>query len=118
MTSFLERIRPVVSTSSSALFSQPIGDRINLTVRLWDPSGQQLIKDTSFSIKTSSPLKNILRIYSVRECEHPSCLGFFRFSFGDRQLSGDESPLDLALNDGDCIDATPGLDDIAGSRFV
>jgi hypothetical protein len=107
-----------VSTSSATLFGTRSDDRINVSVRLWDAAGKRVVKDTPFSIKPSSPLKNILRIYSVREAVFPSCLGYFRFSFGSRELSGEESPLDLSLSDGDFIDAVPSLDDLVGSRFV
>jgi hypothetical protein len=119
MVSLVDRFRPLVSTSSSALFdSQKTSDRINLVIRLWDSTGKAALKDTPFTIKTTSPLKNILRIYSVRETIFPNCLGYFRFMVGTRELSGEECPGDVPISDGDCIDAIPCLDDVVGSRFV
>lgn len=117
MTTLVDRFRPLVSTSSSALFGAQ-ADRINIVIRLWDAAGKVSSKDTPFSVKTTSPLKNILRIYTVRETAFPNCLGYFRFMVGNRELTGDESAIDASISDGDCIDAMPCLDDVVGSRFV
>ncbi len=89
-----------------------------MKVRLWDATGKTVVKDTEFTIKPDSPLKNILRIYAVREAVNPECLGYLRFMVGSREIGGEESAIDVSINDGDCIDAIPCLDDIVGARFV
>ena len=120
MTSIVDRIRPVVFASKARLFSNGGAppERISLKVRLWDSSGKKVVKDTEFTIKPDSPLKNILRIYAVREAVNPECLGYFRFMVGSKEIGGDESANDVCINDGDCIDAIPSLDDVVGARFV
>lgn len=118
MTSIVDSLRPVASFFSSASGRRSKTERISLTIRLWDVAGKITAKDTPFSIHPDSPLKNILRIYAVREAVFPNCFGHLRFMVGSRVLSEDESANDLRLSDGDCIDAIPCVDDMVGSRFV
>lgn len=117
MVSLIDRARPILTATASRVFSDGT-ERISVVIRLWDKNGRSPMRDTCFTIKSNSPLKNILRIYSVREAIHPSCLGYFRFLVGPRELHGDESAIEVGLCDGDCIDAIPCLDDIVGGRFV
>ena len=117
MTSLVDSLRPV--RSLFAVRSRSTNPaRINVTIRLWDVTGKVTVKDTPFSINPESPLKHILRVYAVREAVFPNCLGYLRFMVGSRQLTEDETPNDVRLSDGDCIDALPCIDDIIGSRFV
>ena len=119
MASLVERARPILSSSSSRLFGDKSqAERIGVVIRLWDACGKKSLRDTQFTVKSSSPLKNILRIYSVREAINPLCLGYFKFMVGSRELSGEESAMEAGLSDGDYIDAIPCLEDVVGGRFV
>lgn len=105
---------PILSRSGRPNSSE----RITFTIRLWDESNSVIIRDdSSFSLKTCSSLKTIFRIFIARECPIENCFGFFRFSFGDKILFGEESPIDLSLNDGDVIDAVPN-GPLGSSQFV
>jgi len=94
-------------------------DRINIVIRKWDSDGTSTTVASTYTIKSSSAIRTILRIYSIRESPFSNCYGYFKFIAGERILNGDETPIDLALSDGDCIDAVPcSKEDISGSRFV
>ena len=84
-----------------------VADRINLTIRLWNETNSGIIRDSQFSIKSSSRLSVIFRIFNARESPVKECFGYFRFVFGNKILFGDETPQELSLNDGDVIDASP-----------
>jgi hypothetical protein len=93
--------------------------RISIVIRKWDTEGIISSNDASFSIKTTSALRSIFRIFALREAPHSNCVGYFKFMYGDKHISGDHTPDELTLSDGDCIDAFPCVDeDVVGSRFV
>ena len=95
--------------------SEIAADRINLTIRLWNDSNSQIVRDSNFSIKTSSRLGVIFRIFNARESPAKNCFGYFRYVSGSKVLFGDETPLELSLSDGDVIDASPNT---TGEQFV
>ena len=49
------------------------------------------------------PLKNIFMIFGQSRGFEKT--GAFAFSFGGKRLFGDETPQDLQLSDGDCLQA-------------
>lgn len=117
----MERLKPIFATKGQSLFGNRNSqqDRINITIRRWDSKGGKVVgEDTPFTVKPTSSFRGIFRIYAVRETEHPDCLGFFQFMAGDKVLNLEDCPADARVADGDCIDAIPCTDDLAGSRFV
>ena len=93
-----------------------------MTIRLWDESLQKstMVSDSIFSIKTCSRIGIIFRIFATSVCTKKSssrfCVGLFKFSHNGKILYGDETPSELALCDGDVIDAV--IDDLGGSQLV
>ena len=94
---------------------EAIADRINITIRLWYESNDAIVRDSEFSIKSSSRLGVIFRIFIAREGLFKECFGYFRFAFNSRVLFGDETPQELLISDGDVIDAIPNMN---GEQFV
>ena len=102
--------------TSSAYNSQ----RINITIRTLDHRGYSK-EGSLFTVKPSSTFCAIFRIYAVRESPYPNCFGYFKFMFCDRTLSGEDTPTDVGIGDGECIDAIACLedhDDIGACRLV
>jgi hypothetical protein len=98
--------------------TEPSG-RITFSIRLWDRSGKIVIRDLPFTIKPTSPLRAVFRIFSLRESPHTDCLGYFKFVAANRVLTDEDRPCDIGIGDGDCIDALPpDSEDYSGSRFV
>jgi hypothetical protein len=100
---------------TSCRTSEAVADRINITIRLWDESNSEIVRDSEFSIKSSSRLAGIFRIFIAREGLFKECFGYFRFAYNSRVLFGDETPQELSISDGDVIDATPNMN---GEQFV
>lgn len=112
-------VRQVFTTPIFQQHQTNHSDRISFTIRLWDRAGDKALKDLPFTVKSTSQLRAIFRIFSLRESPHRHCLGYFKFILGTRPVSEEESPNDIGLSDGDCIDAMPpGQEDLVGSRFV
>lgn len=98
--------------------TEPPG-RITFSIRLCDRSGKRVIRDLPFTIKPTSSLRAVFRIFSLRESPHTECLGYFKFVASNRVLTDEDRPCDIGIGDGDCIDALPpDSEDYSGSRFV